>query len=123
MSRGAASRHGEDDGAVFAALALVHGDGPGVLELDERVEAHLRDAPVEVHGQRLVRGVDGEDLAHVAVIYARAVSTGPWAGLLSPYHIIVVADLHHPVALAEGDFAENFLVLALAGGLSAAWSR
>ena len=108
--------HGDDHRGVLAALGLVDRHGPGMLQLHELLKAQRRHAPVKIHRQRFVLGVYAEDIAYVAVVDARARFRLAALSLLPvPDYIIVIPDLHYPVALTEGNFAKNFLVFALRG--------
>ena len=77
------------------------------FEVGQRVEGLA--AIVEGHGQFLVVGVGGGDIANVAVEHAQTVFHAA-----RPAHVVVVLDLHDLVALAEDHLAAA--QLALAGG-------
>ena len=104
----------EDDGAVFAALGFVDGHGPGVLQLGEHIEAVSDHTPVIVDRHELVGGVNGADVADIAIVDADAAD-----GIVSahPYNIIIISDLHHPIAHSEENISEGLLGFPLRGGI------
>ena len=75
-----------DHGPELATLRLVHAHGVGVEELVELGELVDHDPVVDANSHLVVHRVQRSDASHVAVEHVL---------------IIVVANLHHPVALAE----------------------
>ena len=90
-------QHRHDHGPILAALALVDADGVGVDQFIQVRQVIGHRPALEPHGQRLLHPVQGRDAAHVAVEHLP---------------VIVVADLHHPVAQAEQPPAPAVLRLA-----------
>ena len=88
----------------------MHRHDPGVLELVEHLEAVGRRLSVIADGKRLRLRVDGRDLADIAVIDA---GPGRRAVRVFEHDVVIIADLHHAVALAEDDLAEATLLLSV----------
>ena len=90
-----------------------------MIQLAELFKAIPCELFVKVDPDKLVFGVDAENRPKIAVKDARA-GLGSGAGshfsgydrrgiaAFTPYYIIVVPDLHHPIALPEHSFAKNF---------------
>ena len=92
--------------------------GEGMLQLPELIKAVPGKAIVEIDPQDLIFRVDAEDPSQIPVENARTRLRrgagrhlpGDDIGGVSapaPYYIIVVPDLHHPIALPEHGFAET----------------
>ena len=97
----------------------MHRDGKGVVELAELFEGIPRKLFVKIDPDKLAFGIDAQNGAEIAVKDARpnfgsragrGVSRHDRLGIaaFTPYYIIVVPDLHHPIALPEHSFAKNF---------------
>ena len=80
----------------------MYGHSVGHVQLREHIRRVGRHAVVKGDGDQLAARVDLQDLSHVAVEDARARR----AVLALPQNIVVVARLHHAVALAEHEVAE-----------------
>ena len=102
----------EHDRAVFAALALVDGHGVGRFKLREHVEAVFRRFFIELDGHGLLLEIDLRDAADIAVE-----DPGPRAETIRPFphYIIVIPDLHYPIADPEGKISVFFLFFPVRG--------
>ena len=95
----------------------MHGDAVGQFQI-----VHVRALifghalVVKLHAHHVLLRVDGDDEANVAVENALPFLRAEHA-LLLPLELIVVARLHHLVALAEGGIAARALVFAGSGGV------
>ena len=81
-----------------------------MLELVEHLEAVGRGLAVVADGERFRLRVDGRDLADVAVIDP---SPGCRTVRVFEHDVVIIADLHHAVALAEDNFAEAAFLLSV----------
>ena len=85
----------------------MNGHGVGRFQLGEHIEGVFRRPVVKLDGHRLFLKVDVRDRADIAVEYAgsRAKSVGPF-----PHYIIVIPDLHYPIAGSEGKISVFFFL-------------
>ena len=83
-----------------------------MLKFDESVKAEAGNAAVKVHGDGLGFRIDGLYHADVSIIDAGAALR---AGGVLPQDVIIVLDLHHPVALAKDGVTKELFLLLLAG--------
>ena len=105
--------HRQNYRAVLAALALVHGHRIRGFELAQHIKAVARLALVVKYDcDALLLEIDLPDAPDVAVenARARAETVRPF-----PQYIIIVADLHYPIALAVTKIAVLLLTLARHG--------
>ena len=88
----------------------MNGHGVGRFQLGEHIEGVFRRPVVKLDGHRLFLKVDVRDRADIAVEYAgsRAKPVGPF-----PHYIIVIPDLHYPIAGSEGKISVFFFFFAL----------
>ena len=86
----------------------MHRHDPGMLELIEHLKAVGRRLSVITDRERLRLRVDGRNLTNVAVIDA---GPGRRAVRIFEHNVVIIADLHHAVALAEDDLAEAAFLL------------